>query len=90
MFESTVNASSFRGFLIQARLAVDDTTVVGQFEEPPVGGDYRYGSCTNREVFMYIRSNIRSLILRYPTDSKANYCNTVYYLTLGTIYCRVQ
>ena len=54
MFESTVNASSFRGFLIQARLAVDDMTVVGQFEEPPAGGDYQYGSCANREVFMHV------------------------------------
>ena len=53
VFESTANASSFRGFLIQARLAVDDTTVVGQFEEPPAGGDYRYGSCANTEVFMH-------------------------------------
>jgi hypothetical protein len=48
--ESTVAALSFRGFLIQARLVADDTTVVGQFEEPPAGGEYRYGSCTNVEV----------------------------------------
>jgi hypothetical protein len=45
-----VAAPSFRGFLIQARLVADDTTVAGQFEEPPAGGEYRYGSCSNREV----------------------------------------
>jgi hypothetical protein len=50
VLESTANASSFRGFLIQARLVADDTTVVGQFEEPPAGGEYRYGSCANTEV----------------------------------------
>ena len=50
VLESTVAAPSFRGFLIQARLVADDATVVGQFEEPPAGGVYRYGSCANREV----------------------------------------
>ena len=50
VLESTAAAPSFRGFLIQARLVADNTTVVGQFEEPPAGGDYRYGSCANREV----------------------------------------
>ena len=50
VLESTAAAPSFRGFLIQARLVADDTTVVGQFEEPPAGGEYRYGSCTKREV----------------------------------------
>ena len=50
VLESTVAAPSFRGFLIQARLVADDMTVVGQFEEPPAGGEYRHGSCANREV----------------------------------------
>ena len=50
VLESTAAAPSYRGFLIQARLVADDTTVVGQFEEPPPGGEYRYGSCANREV----------------------------------------
>ena len=50
ILESTAAAPTFRGFLIQARLVADDSTVVGQFEEPPVGGEYRYGFCTNREV----------------------------------------
>ena len=50
VLESTAAAPNFRGFLIQARLVADDMTVVGQFEEPPAGGEYRYGSCANREV----------------------------------------
>ena len=50
VLESTAAAPTFRGFLIQARLVTDDSTVVGQFEEPPVGGEYRYGSCANTEV----------------------------------------
>ena len=50
VLESTAAAPSFRGFLIQARLVADDTTVVGQFEEPPAGGDYRYGTCANAAV----------------------------------------
>ena len=44
------DVSNFRGFLIQPRLVADDSTVVGQFPEPPAGGDYRYSFCTNREV----------------------------------------
>ena len=51
VLESTAAAPSFRGFLIQAQLVADDTTVVGRFEEPPVGGEYRYGSCANTEVW---------------------------------------
>ena len=47
--ESTA-APTFRGFLIQARLVADDSTVVGQFEEPAPGLQYRYGSCANTEV----------------------------------------
>ena len=50
-------APSFRGFLIQARLVADDITVVGQFEEPPAGGEYRYGSCANREVENTLKYN---------------------------------
>ena len=50
ILESTSAAPTFRGFLIQARLVADDTTVVGQFEEPPVGAEYRYGFCANIEV----------------------------------------
>ena len=42
--------TTFRGFLIQARLVADDRTVVGQFVSPPVGGEYRYGSCAKVEV----------------------------------------
>ena len=50
VLESTAAAPTFRGFLIQARLVADDTTVVGQFEEPPVGAEYQYGFCANTEV----------------------------------------
>ena len=50
ILESTSAAPTFRGFLIQARLVADDTTVIGQFEEPPVGGEYRHGSRANIEV----------------------------------------
>ena len=41
---------SFRGFLIQPRLAADDTTVVGSFTAPGVGDLYRLSSCTPPEV----------------------------------------
>ena len=50
VLESTSAAPTFRGFLIQVRLVADDTTVVGRFEEPPVGAEYRYGLCANIEV----------------------------------------
>ena len=50
VLESAAAAPTFRGFLIQARLVADDSTVVGQFEGLPVGGEYRYGSCANTEV----------------------------------------
>ena len=50
VLESTAAAPTFRGFLIQARLVADDTTVVGQFEETPLGAEYRHGSCVNIEV----------------------------------------
>ena len=50
VLESTLAAPTFRGFLIQARLVADDSTVVGRFEEPPPGSEYRYGSCANTEV----------------------------------------
>ena len=64
VLESTAAAPSFRGFLIQARLVADDTTVVGQFEEPPAGGDYRYGSCTKREVENMRENNSQSVLLK--------------------------
>ena len=44
-------APTFRGFLIQARLVADDATVVGRFEDPPVGAQYNYGSCASSEVY---------------------------------------
>ena len=50
VLESIAAAPTFRGFLIQARLVADDTTVVGRFEEPPLGAEYRYGSCPSTEV----------------------------------------
>ena len=50
VLESTLAAPTFQGFLIQARLVADDSTVVGQFEEPPVGGEYQHGPCANVEV----------------------------------------
>ena len=50
IIESTAAAPTFRGFLIQARLVADDSTVVGRFEEPPMGGEYHYGPCANVEV----------------------------------------
>jgi len=40
----------FRGFLIQARLMSDDTTVVGSFSSPPAGA--RLSSCTPPEVYL--------------------------------------
>ena len=43
-------ATFFRGFLIQPRLAADDTTVVGSFAAPGAGGVYRLSSCTPAEV----------------------------------------
>ena len=52
VLESTAAAPTFRGFLIQARMIADDTTVVGQFEDPPAGGEYRYASCTPTEVYI--------------------------------------
>ena len=61
VLESTAVAPTFRGFLIQARLVADDSTVVGQFEAPPVGGVYRYGSCANTEVEKNIYSKIALL-----------------------------
>ena len=51
VIETTASAPTFRGFLIQPRLVADDTTVVGRFEEPSPGADYRYSSCgTNQSV----------------------------------------
>ena len=64
VLESTAAAPSFRGFLIQARLVADDTTVVGQFEEPPAGGEYQYASCANREVENMRENNSQSVLLK--------------------------
>ena len=47
---ATAAAPTFRGFLIQARMFADDSTVVGRFQEPPIGGDYGYSFCSYREV----------------------------------------
>ena len=54
--EATAAAPTFRGFLIQPRMFADDSTVVGQFQEPPVEGDYGYSSCSYREVGSHHRS----------------------------------
>ena len=40
----------FRGFLIQPRLAADDTTVVGSFNGPGARDDYQLSSCSPPEV----------------------------------------
>ena len=40
----------FRGFLIQPRMAADDTTVVGSFTAPGAGDIYQLSSCTLPEV----------------------------------------
>ena len=71
ILESTSAAPTFRGFLIQARLAADDMTVVGQFEEPPAGAEYRYGSCANIEVYL-----VKSKKLNFK-------CSYVYSFILG-------
>ena len=42
------SGTPFKGFLIQARLMSDDTTVVGSFSSPPVGT--RLSSCTTSQV----------------------------------------
>ena len=66
VLESIATAPTFRGFLIQARLVTDDSTVVGQFEAPPVGAQYRYGSCANTEV----EKNKILFTLRLPYSCK--------------------
>ena len=40
----------FRGFLIQARLAADNTTVVGSFASPNHEDNYQLSSCARHEV----------------------------------------
>ena len=39
-------------------MTADDTIVVGQFEDPPAGGEYRYGSCTPIEVYYYYGTEV--------------------------------
>ena len=48
-----MNGSSvtfFRGFLIQPRLAADDTTVVGLFMSPDTEAEYKLSSCMDPAV----------------------------------------
>ena len=41
---------AFQGFLIQARLADDNSTVVGSFASPGHGDSYQLSSCAIQEV----------------------------------------
>ena len=45
-------ATFFRGFLIQPRLAADDTTVVGLFAAPGAGDIYQQSSCATPLVLL--------------------------------------
>ena len=57
VLEATAAAPTFRGFLIQPRLVADDSTVVGRFQEPLVGGDYGFGFCLYEQVCWYFFTN---------------------------------
>lgn len=47
---------TFQGFVIQARLADDNSTVVGSFAAPSLGDNYQLSSCAIQEVSMTRRS----------------------------------
>ena len=47
---SLLHTTTFQGFLIQARLAADNTTVVGSFVSPSHDDNYRLSSCARQEV----------------------------------------
>ena len=47
---SLMHTTTFRGFLIQARLAADNTTVVGSFVSPSHDDNYQLSSCARQEV----------------------------------------
>ena len=91
VLESTAVAPTFRGFLIQARLVADDSTVVGQFEAPPVGGVYRYGSCANTEVEKNIIIKILfTLRLPYSCYVLIYRLSEYLFFSVGNHNCRVQ
>ena len=40
------SSATFRGFLIQARMTADSSTLVGRFSQPSAGADYEFLTCS--------------------------------------------
>jgi hypothetical protein len=54
-YQLTLSGDTFRGFLLQARLLTDDTTLVGSFSNPST--DTQLSSCTPPESGITHTSN---------------------------------
>lgn len=51
---SLLHTTTFRGFLIQARLAANNATVVGSFVSSSHDDNYQLSSCARQEVLLLI------------------------------------
>ena len=52
LYVVTLSGGTFHGFLIQARLVSDDSTLVGSFSMPPTGT--KLSNCNPSQVYMIV------------------------------------